>query len=284
MGTRTRGATDVAGQGRETAADVRSSVARVGLVGRAMLYGVFGLLAIDIARGGGDGASSTQGAIESVVGQSYGQILLILLVIGLVALVVWKVTQAIAGDPVEGSETSDRVKFAIKAGVYAAAAAAAIAVLAANWGSSSGSSSQSGGGGGTKQETTATVLEWPGGRFIVIAVGLGVLAYAGYEFYKYAVNAEFMQRLRSVDDSTDKVIETAGRAGYGAKGIITAIVGVFFVGAGVQHDPSEAKGISGALQELADESWGTALLWVIGIGLILFALFTLVEAWLRRTT
>lgn len=276
------GARDAARQGQDSAADLRSAVARVGLVGRAMLYGIFGLLAIDITRGGSGGTSSTQGAIERVVGQSYGRFLLILLVVGLVALVVWKGTQAIAGDPVEGSETSDRVKFAIKAAVYAGAAVAAVSVLVANWDSSS-SGSQSGGGGGS-QQATATVLEWPGGRFIVIGVGLGVLAYAGYEIYKYAVNADFMQRLRSFDDSTERLIETSGRVGYGAKGVITAVVGVFFVVAGVQHDPSEATGISGALQELADESWGTALLWFVGIGLILFAAFSLAEAALRRTT
>jgi hypothetical protein len=60
--------------------------------------------------------------------------------------------------------------------------------------------------------------------------------------------------------------------GYGERRVVVRI-----------GDASEATGISGALQELADESWGMALSWLIGLGSIFSALFTLVEAWFRRS-
>ena len=59
-----------------TAADWRSSVARIGLVGKALLYGMFGLLAIDVATGG-NGSSSTAGAIERIMGDGPARYLLI---------------------------------------------------------------------------------------------------------------------------------------------------------------------------------------------------------------
>jgi len=252
-----------------------------------MLYAVFGLLAVDIAQGSG-GSSTTQGAIEDFASGSYGQVLLIALCLGLLALVVWKATQAIAGDPVEGSEASDRAQHAIKGVVYAGVLAAAVSVLLANWGGSSpsGSGSSGSGGGSTEQQATATVLEWPAGQFLVIAVGLGVIGFAVYEIYQHGWHTAFMQRLNtsSMSRETTHGVETAGRVGYVAKGITTGIVGIFFVVAGLQHDPDEAQGLSGALRELGDSGWGTLVLWIVALGMFLFAAFSLVEAKLRRAT
>lgn len=266
------------------ASTARSTVARAGLVGRAMLYVVFGLLAVDIARGSG-GSSTTQGAIEDFAGGSYGRVLLVVLCLGLTALVVWKATQAIAGDPVEGSEASDRAEHAVKGLVYGGTLVAAVSVLIANWNGSSGSGSGSG-GSSTEQEATATVLEWPAGQFLVIAVGLGVLAFGAYEIHHHGKETAFMQRLdtSSMSEETAHGVEVAGRVGYVAKGITAGIVGVFFVVAGLQHDPDEAKGLSGALSELGDSGWGRIVLWVVALGMFLFAAFSLVEARLRRAT
>ena len=60
--------------------------------------------------------------------------------------------------------------------------------------------------------------------------------------------------------------------------------GIFFLVAAVQHDPSESKGISGSLQELAEHGWGRILLWTTAIGLFLFGVFCLAEARYRRHT
>lgn len=259
-------------------------MARTGLVGRAMLYAVFGVLALDIANGGG-GSSTTQGAIERIASETFGRIMLIALCLGLLALVVWKALQAIAGDPVEGSEATDRAEHAIKGVVYAGVLVAAVTVLAANWSSGSGGGGSGGGqGGSTEQQATATVLEWPGGQFLVIVLGLGIIGFGAYELYAHAMNTEFMSRL-ALDGPASGArngVELAGRIGYGAKGVTTGIVGAFFVIAGLQHDPDEATGLSGALRELGDSGWGTIVLWIVAVGMFGFAAFSLVEAKYRR--
>ena len=265
-----------------TVADWRSSVARIGLVGKALLYSMFGFLAIDVATGG-RGSSTTSGAIERVAGGGAGQVLLIGLCAGLAALVTWKVLQAAAGDPVEGSDALDRAKYAAKAAVYTGALVAAISVLRANWGRSG---SGSGSGGRTEQEATATVLDWPAGQVLVITAGFGVIAFGLYELYRHGYQASFMERLDLAHrpESAEPAVEVAGRAGYGASGASTVVIGAFFVAAGVNHDPNQATGLSGALQDLGETSWGPWLLWAIGIGFIGYALFSLVEAVLRRST
>jgi hypothetical protein len=250
-----------------------------------LFYLLFGLLALDLAFGSSD---SSQGAVEQVASAPFGRFLLIGLAVALVSLVIWKVLQAIAGDPVEGSEATDRAKYAAKALAYAGLAATSVTVLIANWdsGSSSGSSSSSSGSDSAQTEATATVLEWPAGQWLVVAGGLAIIGFAIYEAYQYAVEAEFRKRLdtSSLGQSAQQAVDWSGRAGYAGKAIITAVVGVFLVIAGLRHDPDETEGLSGALRSLADSSWGTVLLVFVGVGLFLFAAFSFVEAAYRRTT
>lgn len=276
--------TSPASSAETRATDWRSIVDRVGLAGRALLYAVFGLLAIDIARGN-SGEASTQGAVERIAGDGYGRVLLVALCIGLLALVARTITQALAGDPVEGSEATDRAEFAAKSLVYAGAFIASVSVLAANWASSSASSggSQS---GGAKQEATAIVLEWPGGQLLVIAGGAGIIAFGLYEMWAHTFGAQFMQRLAagSMPDGAERPVEIAGRTGYGAKGLTTVIVGGFLVIAGWQHEPGETTGLSGALSELGDTTWAGPLLWAIAAGLIGYAAFSAAEATYRRSS
>ena len=181
----------------------------------------------------------------------------------------------------EGSEATARAEYAIKAVGYLAVLVAAVSVLIAKWDSSSG---QASGGGSSKQEATATVLDWPGGQFLVIAVGLGILVDALSQLWTDAWQAGFTQRIDAsrLSDETGHGIEIAGRAGYVAKGVTTAIVGAFLVIAGWQHDSSDTTGLSGAISELGDSGWGGALLWVVAIGMFGSAAFSLVEAALRR--
>ena len=77
-------------------------------------------------------------------------------------------------------------------------------------------------------------------------------------------------------------VEAFGRVGYAARSIVIAVSGIFFLVAAVQHDPSESKGISGSLQELAQHDWGRILLWITAIGLFLFGVFCLAESRYRR--
>ena len=276
------GTASLEGSVRSHAGSARSSMARPGLIGRGVFYLLFGILALDLAFGSTD---SSQGAVERVAGAPLGRFLLIGVTVALVALVVWKVLQAVVGDPVEGNEVTDRAKSALKALAYAGLAVTSITVLIANWTSGSSSSGGSSDSSETERQATATVLEWPVGQWLVILGGLGIVGFSIYEAYKYVLHAEFLGRLdtSSLDSSTRQGVEWSGRLGYAGKSAITAVVGIFLVIAGVQHDPQETEGLSGALRSLADSSWGTALLVFVGVGLFLFAAFSFVEAVYRRT-
>jgi len=154
---------DAAQQAESTASDLRSKLAPVGLIGEGLLYASLGFIAINVALGDSDSQdTSKSGAIERVAEAPFGKFLMIVLAVGLVALVLWKATQAIAGDPVDGGEATDRAKYAVKAFLYTGSAATAVTILIANWSRrSSGSSGSDGGSGGGQQEGAAVLMDLP---------------------------------------------------------------------------------------------------------------------------
>lgn len=276
--------TDTAQQAEHQAGERRSDVARAGLVGQGILYTLLGLLAVSVALGNRDSASK-KGAIEKVAQAPFGKFLLIGLCIALVALVAWKVLQAVAGDPVRGSEATDRAKYALKAVVYLGSTITAITVLIANWsGGSSSSGGGSGGGGGGKQKATSVVMDLPAGRWLVMLAGLGVIGYGCYQIYKQVVNTEFMDRIRSLEHDKEHTVETLGRVGFAGRSGVMIGVGIFLFVAGVNQSSDEVKGLSEILSDLAGQGWGQFVLWILAIGLVAYGLFAFVEARYRRAT
>lgn len=267
--------------------DAVSVLARAGLVAEGVLYVVIGLLAIELARGDRATDPGTTGAIETVARQPYGQWLLGLLTAGLFAMAAWRTVQAVRGDPVEGDDTSDRVKYAAIAVVYLVLAIGALATLLANVGESSGSGSGAGGsgsGGSRSQQATAVVLDWPGGRWLVGIAGLAVIGAGLYVAWKHAVGGAFEERLRRMSDAVRRAVVALGRAGYGARGVVFAVVGGFLVYAAVTYDASEAKGLSGSLQSVARDDLGRLLLWAIAVGLLCYGAYKLAAARFRRVS
>lgn len=259
----------------------RDPLARVGLVAKGALYVVLGVLAIQFATGetSSDDVSQT-GALERVAAQPTGRFLLVALTIGLICLTVWHVIQTLTGDPVEGEEPLDRAKYGVKAVIHGALAVTAAKITIDHW--SEGSSGSAGGSGDQQsQEATSTLLDLPGGMLLVVLVGLALIGAAAYQFLTYVLRTEHMDRIAGTGRTAD-VLRTFGRIGYSARAIVLAISGGFFLVAAVQHDPNESKGMSGALQELAERTWGRAILWLIAVGFVLFGLFCFAEAKLRR--
>lgn len=257
--------------------DWKETMGRVGLVGRGVMYSVIGLLAIQLALGDASEEASNSGAIEWIAQQPLGRFLLVALTISLFALAGWRLLDAALGDPVEGSEATDRAEFAIKGVFYLSLAIGALTATIANW---SGSGGSGGGSGSSNQQATATVLDWPAGQWIVTAVGLGIIGYAVYMCKKHVVDEEFLQRL-SVGGGQDWV-EKLGRFGYAGRSAIFLVIGYFLTQAGLTHQPGDTKGLSGALQEISGQGWGQWLLLAVAAGLLAFGLFSLAEAKYRR--
>src|SRR4051812_43478268 len=112
--------------------DWKETLGRVGLVGRGVLYGVIGLLALQLAFGNAADASQS-GAIEWIGSQPFGKVLLVALTIGLFAMAARRFLDALMGDPVEGSEAKDRARFAVSGVIYLSFAIASLTATIHNW-------------------------------------------------------------------------------------------------------------------------------------------------------
>jgi hypothetical protein len=272
--------THAAGQAvTSTARDWKEPIGRLGLVGQGVLATIVGLLAIRIAMGDKDEAATSEGAVAWLAQQPLGKFLLVALTVSLFALALWRFMCAAMGDPVEGSEPKDRLKYAVLGVVYLLLAITTLGITIANWTGSgdTGQTQQSGDEG--SQQATSTLFDWPAGRWLVGILGAAVIGYAGYNFYQQVIKKKFLERLDADEGSW---VARLGVVGYAAQSLVYAVVGYFFIQAAVAFRSSTAKGPSGALIELADTGWGKFLLWVIAIGLFAYGIFCIAEAKYRK--
>lgn len=234
----------------------KEPLARVGLVAKGISYGLVGVLALKLALGDGGAATSNQGAMQHLAGTTFGTILLVLLAVGLAAYAVWRLIQAWQG--------TERFVNAARFVIYGALTYSAVRILLG-----AGQQSQN----KSAHKTTAAVLGWPGGTWIVGITGLILIGIGLYQLYM-GVSRKFEEKWRGQSDLGNVV----GVVGHIARFVVLALVGVFAIKAAVDYNPQNAVGLDGALQKLAHESYGSYLLGLTAAGLIAYGVFCFVDA------
>ena len=257
----------------------KEPIGRLGLVGQGVVATIVGLLAIRIAIGDKDEAATSSGAVAWLADQPFGRLLLVALTVALFALALWRFLCAVMGDPVEGSEPKDRLKYAVLGVVYLLLAITTLGVTIANWTGSDDTPGSEESGDEGAQQAASTLFEWPAGRWLVGILGVAIIGYAGYNLHKQVIRQKFAERLDAGDRSW---IVRLGLIGYTAQSLVYAVVGYFFIQAAIAFKSTTAKGPSGALIELADTTWGKVLLWIIAIGLFAYGVFCIAEAKYRK--
>lgn len=233
--------------------------ARLGYAANGLIHLLLAWLTLQIAVGGSSGQASQSGALAQVAQQPWGKALLWPVVTGFVLLALWQVTEVVTR-----REASDKAKAGAQAVVYLALATTAFTFAS---GGSTSSNKQT-------EDFTLTVMNWPGGRLIVAAIGLGILGVAGYHVYK-GWTKKFLADLQ---EHPGAWAVNAGRVGYILKGAALAAVGVLFVVAAVRRQGNRATGLDGALRALRDLPAGTVLLVLIAIGLAAYGAYSFTRA------
>jgi len=67
-----------------------------------------------------------------------------------------------------------------------------------------------------------------------------------------------------------------------ARGVVFGIIGFFLVQAALNSNANEARGLSGALRALEQQSYGQWVLGIVALGLIAYGFYMLVLARYRR--
>ena len=248
---------------------------RLGLVAKAVLYAVIGILAIQVARGGREESPDKGGALRTIAEQRFGKALLVLLALGLAAYALWRLAQAILDRDAEGEGPKGLAKRAgslAKAGWYGILCGLTISTLVGN-----------GGGGGNEQQQTAGIFDRPGGRYLVYAAGIAFVAAAAFNGWR-AVTCKFNKQLKTgeMSEAEETVATGVGIIGHLARMIVFGLVGLFLVKAAWQFDSKQARGLDGALLEVSQQPYGGLLLGAVAVGLLAYAAYCLVQARYRR--
>jgi hypothetical protein len=250
------------------------AIGRAGFAARGAVYVIVGWLAVKAAVGAGT-ATDKQGAMQAIAQQPQGAILLGIVAVGLLAYAGWSFVRAIFDPDRQGHDAKGliaRVGYAVAAVTYAGTALAAWQ-LARGTGSGGQSSDAS------TQDWTGRLLGAPFGPALVIAVGVILLAIAVSEWVK-AYTASFRKELSlaGLAPGLQQWIVRAGRAGLAARGVVFALTGLFLIQAARYQDPSQAVGLGGALQKLAEQPYGDIWLGLVAAGLCMYGLYSFVQA------
>jgi hypothetical protein len=253
-------------------------LARAGLLARAIVYAVIGILAIDIASGSGSERANQQGALDAIASQTLGSVLLALVAAGLAAYATWRMARALIGHGREQVDTAlERVAGAASAIVYGALCVLAIEIL------TRGSHGVSGGGAGRPSTAAAGVLGWPGGPVLVAIAGVVLCGVGFYQAYN-AVARKFMQTARTSEMSAEvrRAYCALGVFGHLARAVVFAMTGYGAIRAAIDYDPRKAVGLDEALRHLARASYGPVLLGLVAAGLIAFSGYSAADARYRK--
>ena len=241
-------------------------LARLGLVARAVLYALVGLITIQVARGK-PGKADNRGALEAVGRRPYGRFLLIAVAAGLAAYAIWRFIEV-----VRASSLPKRVAAAGKGLIYVGLCASAIKLAA---GSGSGDTNET--------DLTARVMRHRFGRQVVFVagawiaiVGIGNLISALTRRWKKHMHTEEMAR------PTRRLVTAVATIGLLGRAAAFGLVGVFVIRASVRYDAREATGLDGALKRLRGEPHGPLLLVLVAVGLLAYGGYCLAMARYRE--
>ena len=254
-----------------------AALARTGLVAKGVSFAIVGVLALKLAFGDGGKATSREGALHTLAGNGFGKALLVLLAIGFAAYALWRFVQAFAEREDAGGEKEEAKTWGKRAGyvgrglIYSALAVSTVKILVG----SGGGQSQN----GKAHKTTAVVLSWPAGTWIVGLAGGLIIGVALWNLYRgIARKFEDHWQLGEMSPAARTWGSRVGLVGHLARAVVFTLIGVFVIKAAVDYNPRDAIGLDGALQKLAQASYGPYLLGLTAAGLFSYGLYCLVDA------
>ncbi|TQK31557.1 DUF1206 domain-containing protein [Arthrobacter sp. SLBN-53] len=254
---------------RATDSDAFQYGARAGFAASGVLHLLLGYIILRLALGSGGNADQS-GALATLAGQTGGQVMLWIAALGLFALGLWHLAEAVVGSkPTERSGDDDSPAWKRAKSVGLAVANIAIAFSALRFATGGGKSS-----GQQNSGMSAQLMQSGWGRAVLIVIGLGVLGVGGYHVYK-GVSKKFFKDLR-VSGGTG--MTAVGIAGYTAKGLVLAGAGILVIVATLQADPAKASGLDAAVKTLGQAPFGKFLLIIAAVGIAAYGAYSFVRS------
>lgn len=251
--------------------------ARIGYVVRGCLYAITGTLALLIALRVDVAGEDLRGALAVLPHGILRTLLLPIVIVGLAAYSAWGFIRA-AYDPLRRGDDPPgivaRVGFVWSGLNYLAITIVAIAFLigASN---SDGSSSI--------ENTVSATLSHPAGWLAVIIAGaIGVAAGIGQFFDAWKGGWRSDIKRNQMEEQERVTVDSLGRVGMVARGLVFGLLGWFILQAGIAHDAQRSESMRQIFEGLASSALGRVILAGVGLGFVAMGLHSVALArWVR---
>jgi hypothetical protein len=246
-------------------------LARLGYASKGAVYLIVGGLTALSALHHHRNAADRQEAFAFIEHLPFGRALLLLLALGLAGYAFWRISSAFADSEHRGKDAKGialRIGSFVRGAAYGTVAFEVLHLAMRHSGGGRGSDASA-------KHWTAKAMDQPFGRFAVAIAGATIIGYGVYQLYT-AWTAKLSKQLHA--GAAHPWVLLISRFGIGARGVIFAIVGGSLVVAALHHNPSAARGTTGALRKLSEQPYGHVLLLAAGIGLAAYGVYALLNA------
>ncbi|OBK78460.1 DUF1206 domain-containing protein [Mycobacterium sp. 1274761.0] len=244
-------------------------VARAGYLISGTLHLLVAVIIVRIAFGAEAEAEADQtGALATVARTPGGAVMLYVVAAGLIALAMWRLSESVLGlHPAEHSDAHKRespVLHRLKAfGLAMVYGFVASTALQFALGAHARGSRQTAG-------LSARLMQTLGGKAVLVAVGVVVLAIGAYYAHKGA-SRRFLDDL-NVD--AGRLLTALGICGHVAEGLVLSAVGISVIVATFLGEPAKATGLDGAVKAFRSTQFGGALLIAAAVGFAAYGLYS----------
>jgi hypothetical protein len=248
--------------------------ARAGFAARGVFYLLLAYLTLRVAfdRGAGGRPANSHGALTVIAQDVVGKALIAAAALGFLVLGVVRVAGAVRD---READAWHRFLTGAQGVFYLGLTWVPLSFLLGN---------RSTGSEQAQRRESATIVSWPGGRFWIIVVGGIVLGVCIHQI-RSALVQDFTDGIdmRKPPRWVRSVLLAAGSVGIDARALVFVPIAVFLFVYAVTADAQTSVGLDQELGTLARQSWwGPAVLVAVAVGLVLFAVYSLLEGAYRK--
>jgi hypothetical protein len=249
-------------------------LSRVGYVVHGFVFIVIGVLAARISWGERGELADPPSAIQIIREQPLGELIVVLIAIGLAAYGLWRFVQAIADPDQQGTTMKGLI---VRIGRFISGLGySALSVFSLRLAAGIARAPEENPGWAVR------VLTEPLGAYVGALVAVILLGVASDDLRK-AFTANFGERFKHQEMSGAESLaaKLAGSWGFAARALILIFAGAYLLAAILQDSPSRVKGFEGILGSMLALPYGQWLLRFVGLGLVAYGFF-MGQAGLRR--